>query len=170
MIVCIVGNKVPDEDVSVSVDSADIVVRISKMDYLDTGLVGSRTDRLYLEPNYVWQRYSGAIRRLPLLRVIPSIYIRSSWWRRVGALLLGAGIVRVDQVQVIDPDVEAALPGCTTLAMAVYDVHRRMPDAHLLLAGADVGATRQQVFWGHVQGGEIQFLDSLIMDAGMEVI
>lgn len=170
MIICIAGNKRPDHDITAQVDAADVVIRVSKMDWLDTGLIGQRTDVLYLEPNYVWQSYSAELRRLDTLRSIPTIYIRHSWWQKVGHQLLEDGVLRADQVQVIPPDVEAALLGCTTLAMAVYDVHRRMPDAHLLLAGADVGDERQQVFWAHCRGGEIQFLDSLIQDGVMEVI
>lgn len=170
MTICIVGNKRPDQDVSAQVDAADTVIRVSKMDHLDTGLIGRRTDALYLEPNYVWWHYSAQVRRTEMLRDIPAIYIRASWWRRVGDDLLDGGIVRRDQVQVIPADVESGLPGCTTLAMAVYDVHRRLPDARILLAGADVGVERHRVFWAHVAGGEIEFMDGLIKDGVLEVI
>lgn len=170
MIICIVGNKRPDRDVSAQVDAADLVVRVSKMDHLDTGLIGRRTDVLYLEPNWVWWRYPAQARRLEMLRDIPAIYIRASWWRRVGWMLQRDGLVRLQQVRVMPEDVEARLPGCTTLAMAVCDVHRRLPDAHILLAGADVGQERRRVFWAHLGGGEIEFLDGLILDGVLEVI
>lgn len=170
MIICIVGNKRPEQDVSAQVDAADTVVRISKMDWLDTGLIGRRTDALYLEPNYVWWQYPAQVRRLEMLRDIPTIHIRASWWRRVGDDLLDGGIVQSGQVQVIPAGVESGLPGCTTLAMAVYDVHRRLPDARILLAGADVGEERRRVFWLHTRGGEIEYLDGLIQAGVLEVI
>lgn len=127
MNIAIVGNKHIAHDCSARIDVADMVVRISKMDHLDSGLVGTRTDALYLEPNCVWWGYPPERRRLDMLNTIPSIYIRNSWWRRTGEKLISQGILRWDQVHVIPPEVENGLKDCTTFAMAVYDVHRRLP-------------------------------------------
>lgn len=162
MIISTIGNKPPDHDASAQIDAADLVVRISKMDYLDTGWIGRRTDELYLEPNLLWWRFPAANRRLNLFPAIPAIRIRESWWLKRGHQLLNEGIVMRQQVQVIPADVEAQLPGCTTFAMATYDLHRRFPDATLMATGADFGEARLNYFGRHTQGGEIPFLDGLI--------
>jgi hypothetical protein len=47
----IVGNSPPKKNYSEEIDSADFVVRFSKMDHLDNGLVGTRTDLLIINPN-----------------------------------------------------------------------------------------------------------------------
>lgn len=162
MNISIVGNKHITHDCSALIEEADIVVRISKMDNLDSGFVGSRTDELYLEPNGVWWTYRPDVRRLDLLKTIPAVYIRHSWWRRAGEKLLSEGILHPQQVHVIPPDVAGVLPCCTTFAMAVYDVHRRFPDAVILGAGADFGKKRDRIFTYHASSGESTYMDGLI--------
>lgn len=162
MIISIVGNKPPDHDASARIESADTVVRISKMNWLDSGLEGHRTDVLYLEPNMIWWFYSPQQRRQSLLCSIPEVHIRNSWWKRVGQRLLDEGILTQSQVRVIPPEVEEKLPGCTTFGMAVYDLYRRFPHAVLLGAGADFGEERIRFFADHVLGGEVPFMDNLI--------
>ena len=162
MNIAIVGNKHIAHDCSARIDVADMVVRISKMDHLDSGLVGTRTDALYLEPNCVWWGYPPERRRLDMLNTIPSIYIRNSWWRRTGEKLISQGILRWDQVHVIPPEVENGLKDCTTFAMAVYDVHRRLPEAVILGAGGDFGKERDRVFPYHAHSGESSYMDSLV--------
>ncbi|WP_418384186.1 hypothetical protein [Akkermansia sp.] len=162
MIISIVGNKPPNYDASVRIESADTVVRISKMNWLDSGLAGHRTDVLYLEPNIFWWFYSPQSRRQSQLCSIPEVHIRNSWWERVGQRLLDEGILTRGQVHVIPSDAEKKLPGCTTFGMAVYDLHRRFPHAVLLGAGSDFGEKRARFFTKHVHGGEVPFMDKLI--------
>lgn len=163
MNIAIVGNKRVTENVSRQVDAADVVIRISKMNHLDSGLVGVRTDELYLEPNAVWWVYSKEARRLDLVRDIPHVYIRESWWLRNGGRLFDEGILRADgQVHVIPAEVEDGLKGCTTFAMAVYDVHLRFPEAIILAAGADFGQERDRVFAFHAASGENSYMEGLI--------
>lgn len=162
MIISIVGNKKPDHHAGLQIEAADAVVRVSKMNWLDSGLVGRRTDMLYLEPNVFWWRYSEEQRRLSLLSCIPEVHIRASWWGRVGQRLFDEGVLKSNQVHVIPSEVEGCLPGCTTFGMAVYDLHRRYPHATLLATGADFGQERVRIFRGHVHGGEVPFMDDLI--------
>lgn len=63
---------------------------------------------------------------------------------------------------VINPGVEASLPGCSVLPMAVYNMHLRFPEAQFLLFNADVGDKRRRIFGGHVHGGEVEFMAALI--------
>ena len=170
MEICIVGNKKPSQDFTQEIDSADRVVRVSKMDYLDTGLIGSRTDELYLEPNMVWHSYSPEVRKLPLLSQIPLIHIRESWWNQVGEHLLKQKWINKDRVKIIPKSRELVMPGCTTLAIAVYDISLRFPEAKLLLTGADIGEERRKIFWIHVSGGEVEFLNRLISEGKLKVL
>lgn len=76
--------------------------------------------------------------------------------------LISQGILRWDQVHVIPPEVENGLKDCTTFAMAVYDVHRRLPEAVILGAGVDFGQERDRVFPYHAHSGESSYMDSLV--------
>lgn len=166
MNIAIVGNKPPDHDCSELIDSADLVVRISKMDHLDSGMIGKRTDVLYLEPNHFWWSFSRVVRRLPLLRIIPQVYIRESKWAMSGEDLLETGILTPAQVYIIPEPFE----GCTTLALAVHSIHVRYPSAKLRLACADVGEARRRLFGAHVMGGEVEYMETLIKSGVMQCI
>ncbi len=49
--VAIIGNSLPLRDSSKEIDSADIVVRFSKMEHLHSGLIGTKTDIIVINPN-----------------------------------------------------------------------------------------------------------------------
>jgi hypothetical protein len=172
MNVCIIGNKeILDEDYSSQVASADIVVRISKMCNYDSGLTGSCTDILYLEPNWNWPWYSEKRRHTHLFKDIPVIRIRESWWVRTGCHLRDSGYVEKDQVEIIPKSVESIFPGFTTFALAVADMNRRHPRAHINLVAADVGDARLEflrLFHPHSQ--EVQYIEDLAEKGILEAL
>lgn len=169
---CIIGNKENlDEDYSSQVASADIVVRISKMCNYDSGLVGSHTDILYLEPNWQWAWYSEKRRHIHLFKDIPVIMIRESWWARVGCFLLENGYVEESQVVVIPQEVESAYPNFSTLALAVADMHQRNPYAHISLIAADVGDARLELLKeSHPFSKEVQYIEDLAEKGILEAL
>lgn len=172
MKVCIIGNKENlDKDYSSQVDSADIVVRISKMCNYDSGLVGSRTDILYLEPNWQWAWYSEKRRHIHLFKDIPVIRIRYSWWVRVGPLLCDSGYVKRNQVEIIPQTFGSARPDFTTLALAVADMHCRLPGAKISLVAADVGDARLELLKRfHPCSKEVQYLEDLADNGVLEAL
>lgn len=172
MKVCIIGNKENlDEDYSSQVASADIVVRISKMCNYDSGLVGSRTDILYLEPNWQWAWYSEKRRHIHLFKDIPVIRIRNTWWNRIGRLLLESGYVEKDQVETIPYEVEQKTSQFTTLALAVADMHQRYPHAHISLVAADVGDARLELLKRfHPFSKEVQYIEDLAEKGILEAL
>lgn len=57
--ICVVSNKQDlKENYSKFIDSCDVVVRINKLDNLETGLVGTRTDIVILFACDAWMQYT----------------------------------------------------------------------------------------------------------------
>lgn len=73
--ICVVSNR-PwfMRNYSAFVDSCDLVVRISKMENLDSGLSGSRTDMAVVSCWREYMNYSAKARKVDVLRSLPSIY------------------------------------------------------------------------------------------------
>lgn len=78
MKICIVSNrKSYVHDYSSFVDSCDIVIRVSKMDNLDSGFTGSKTDIAVVSVWDAYLRYSREARHMDHLKTVPKIYFNN---------------------------------------------------------------------------------------------
>lgn len=73
--VCLVSNRrFFDRDYSAFIDSCDVVIRVSKMDNLDLGLTGSRTDMVLISCWEMYMTFSRKERHVEALKQVPLIY------------------------------------------------------------------------------------------------
>lgn len=78
MKICIVSNRKGFiHDYSAFADSCDIVIRISKMDNLDSGFTGSKTDITVVSVWDGYLRYSREKRHMDHLKTVPKIYFNN---------------------------------------------------------------------------------------------
>lgn len=136
--IAIVSNRPPINDRSKEIDACDLVIRVSKCDHYDTGLVGSRVDSIVLEPNMLWYTFSPEKKHTNLLARVP-VYIRPFWdtfWKdKIHKRLLDINKMCPDLHVIDDPKIAHACNSFSTQALAVAWAAINYPEAHLWLYG-----------------------------------
>ncbi|MEG1542968.1 MAG: hypothetical protein RR382_00390 [Tannerellaceae bacterium] len=102
--VLVVGNQppTPGRDLSEFIDAYDVVVRVSKCDYIDSGLIGTKTDIVYLEPNVCWAMNTHQQRHRDILSSCKDVRVKRSWYNRALDRLTAEGYVTTETCFPVD--------------------------------------------------------------------
>lgn len=165
MRICVVSNRPPVADWSAEIDAADLVVRVSKCDHLDTGLVGTRTDVVILEPNELWLSFPASRRRMDMMRQV-RVLARPHWWpywaapRHRSRFDLPRELPKAKPLDDLPAEV---LLQFSTQAVAVAWTRMEWPEADLLLVGFAAGPEYERYLRGTrwYPGGEREWLAQL---------
>lgn len=78
MNIAIISNiRKVEHNYSPFIDSCDKILRINKMDNIESGLSGNRTDILLVSVWYGYLRFSHQARKMDILKTVPEIYFNS---------------------------------------------------------------------------------------------
>jgi hypothetical protein len=141
MKICVVSNRPPARNLSGEIDGADLVVRVSKCDHLDTGLCGQRTDVVVLEPNELWATFTAEKRRMELLRRC-RVLIRPWWfdyWKYEPHRRRFDLAAELPHAEPLPAALAIEHRNLTTQANAAAWAQTAHPEAGLVLAGFDPG-------------------------------
>lgn len=133
MNICIVSNKRDfEQDYSAFVDSCDVVIRISKMDNIDSGCTGSKTDMVLVS---VWDGYlnhSREDRHMDLLKKVETIYFNNEEIKASEEFAEEEGLTNCSFMpQQVHDDTWCF----TTTGKAIYLARHLFPDAQLYYLG-----------------------------------
>lgn len=131
--VCIISNKRNlKRNYSAFVDSCDQVMRVSKMDNLNSGLAGTRTDILLIScfPGYL--AFSPAERHMDMLPEIPEIYFNNEELEYSNEFACREGL---KNWKFMPGAVHRSTPNFTTLSKALCLADYLFPDAQLYYLG-----------------------------------
>lgn len=138
--ICIVGNKqlpLNSEDYGSSIDTMDMVVRISKMDHIRTthsqflGKIGQRVDWLILEPNDIWE--ATPEKNLDLAHMADLVFIRNEWYDRRKEKLIHIHGFEEERLVRIPPSLIEDKNNWTTAGLAVFLMHTIFPHTQIHL-------------------------------------
>ncbi len=131
--VCIVSNKCDlKRNYSGFVDSCDVVMRISKMDNLDTRLTGRRTDVALVSCFYGYLEFSHEARHVDELKSVPEVYFVNDYQQEAKEFAAKEGLT--GWCFMPDP-VNLVTPCFTTLSKGVALADHLFPDAQLYFLG-----------------------------------
>lgn len=138
--VCIVSNKCDlKRNYSEFVDSCDVVMRISKMDNLDTGLTGKRTDVALVSCFHRYFEFSREARHVDELKSVPEVYFLNEYKKESRAFVAKEGLTGW---RFMPGPVSLATPYFTTLSKGVALADHLFPDALLYFLGDCEGELR----------------------------
>lgn len=163
MNICIVSNKRGlKRNYSAFVDLCDKVMRISKMDNINSGLVGSRTDLVLVSLHPAYFKFSRANRHVDLLKLVPHVYFFPDLPRVAEQFTSEEGI---EHWEFLPSGIHGKVCGFTTCGAGIYWVRHLYPDARLYFLG-DVDAWQRTPSGGggHTCSAENAFLDSLVRE------
>ena len=148
--IALIGNAPPiliHENHSQEIDQADLVVRVSKMCNFESGLVGSRTDLLFLEPNLPFQRIVTP-KQLSRIRAVPHVFVRQDLKDRWDG---DCHLVPTDTMRG---------KGHTSFAVALFNLRQLYPQATITIYGAVVGWERRSQILrnAHRQSDEVDYI------------
>lgn len=136
--IVVVGNREHNEDRSAVIDSADLVIRVSKMCNLDSGKTGSRTDWVVICPNPYYWTFSDKRRHWDVVRNCKRIYLVSlyvhdrKYWRGIRPFF---GL----PWRCVPDEVVKTHHAMTTTAQALRLAELTFPGESIGLAAGDVG-------------------------------
>lgn len=131
--ICIVSNKRNlTRDYSAFVDSCDKVMRVSKMDNLNSGLAGKRTDMVLVScfPGYL--AFSPKERHMEVLRGVPEIYFNNEELGWANELACSEGL---ENWKFLPGEVHRSTGNFTTLSKALCLADYLFPEAQLYYLG-----------------------------------
>lgn len=158
--VCIISNR-PwfTRDYSDFVDSCDVVIRISKMDNLDTQLTGSRTDIAVVSCWQTYLSFSREQRHTDVLRQVPHVFFLQDSIRLTEQHCLSE---RMENWSFLPPEVHAHTYRFTTTGKAIALADWLYPDAQLYFLGDTSSAIRTGGMTWHTDSGDDRYLAMLI--------
>lgn len=131
--ICIVSNKRNlKRNYSAFVDSCDKIMRVNKMDNLNSGLAGTRTDILLISCFYGYLAFSPAERHMDMLPEIPEIYFNNE---ELGCSNEFACREGLKNWKFMPGAVHRSTPNFTTLSKALCLADYLFPDAQLYYLG-----------------------------------
>ncbi len=163
MTICVVSNK---RDVarqySDFVDSCDRVMRISKMDNLDTGLTGRRTDLLLVSLHPAYFAFSRANRHVDLFKKVPRIAFFPDLDGMARKFAAEEGL---ENWELLPDEVFQQSRGMTACGTGVRWARYLFPDARIYFLG-DVDAWKRTPSngGGHACEAENAYLQQLIRE------
>lgn len=165
--VCIVSNRPYFErDYSAFIDSCDVVIRVSKMGNLDTGLTGCKTDMAVVSCWQHYMTYSRAERHVEELCQVPYIYF-VPWQKELTRQF--ACSEGIQGWAFLPPATERKSIQFTTFAKAVVLGEWLFPEAELFcLADMDVSLRCHAA--NHINSGDNAYLASLVSSGRMTCI
>ena len=166
--VCIVSNRHAFlRDYSSFVDGCDVVIRISKMENLDDGLTGQKTDMAVVACWGGYLAYSRAQRHVEALKNVPMVFFDPETIELTRRFCEQEGITRWAFI----PEAEQTSSWhFSTFGKAVLLADRLFPDAELFsLADLDV-SVRTSNSPKHTYSGEQAYVDSLVKSGRLKSI
>lgn len=171
--ICIVGNKplpLNCENCSASIDSMDLVVRISKMDHMILdhdrmrGNLGKRVDWLLLEPNDVWEAMPD--KNIELAHMASLVFVRNDWYDRKKERLIQVHGFSEEKLICIPSHLSDDKAHWTTAGLAVFLMHVLFPFAKIHLYCLDF-FKRESFLRGipwHASSTETSFMRTLFLN------
>lgn len=161
--ICIVSNKRNlQRNYSAFVDSCDQVMRISKMDNLDSGLAGTRTDMALVSCFYEYQNHSPRARHMDALRQTPEIYFNNE---TMDCSHRFSCEERLNHWKFLPASVHDSTGNFTTLSKGLCLADHLFPDAQLYYLGDTDMAKRAPNSSKHSAPRENAYMQALI-DSG----
>lgn len=168
--IVVVGNREHNEDRSTVIDSADLVIRVSKMCNIDSGKTGSRTDWVVVNPNPYYWTFSEKRRHMDIIRKVERIYLV---YACVHKRKLWTGVRPFFGLpwRCIPREVASTHHSMTTTAQALRLAELLFPDVELGLAASDIGdewlRTRSNSLHTSI---EVEFYDRLLHEGRLSII
>lgn len=161
--ICIISNKRDlKRNYSTFVDSCDKIIRVSKMDNLDSGLTGTRTDIAVVSCFPGYAAFSPAARHMDALRKVPEIYFNNE---ELGYSNEFACREKLANWKFMPGAVHRSTPNFTTLSKALCLADYLFPNDHLYYLGDIRMELRAPGSPKHHAGPENAYLQAL-MDSG----
>ncbi len=158
--VCIVSNRrCFRRDYSDFVDSCDVVIRVSKMDNLDSGLAGRRTDAVVVSCWSHYMAFTREERHVEELKRAPLIYFSLDETRFARSYAEAEGLLRW---KFIPESVQKATPHFTTVTKAVALADALYPEAQLYYLGDLSASLRTDGNVSHSRSGDDSFMAELV--------
>lgn len=157
--VCIIANR-PwfSRDYSEFIDSCDVVIRVSKMDNLDTQLSGSRTDITVVSCWQMYLSFSRTQRHTDVLRKVPHVFFLPD------SVQLSEQHCRAEKManwSFLPPEVQSHTHRFTTTGKAVALAEWLYPDAQFYFLGDTSAAIRTGGSTWHTHSGDDRYLTML---------
>lgn len=146
--ICVVSNKQDlKENYSKFIDSCDVVVRVNKLDNIDTGLVGKRTDIVVLFACDAWMQYTEEQMHLQhIMNNAKRVYLVDGSKNSTFVEKLKA--VRSDFVKMIPEVVARSTIRMTTFTKALVAAYYINPDDKIYFLGdVDARVRSYSPFW-----------------------
>lgn len=158
--VCIISNR-PwfTRDYSDFVDSCDVVIRVSKMDNLDTQLTGSRTDIAVVSCWQMYLSFSREQRHTDVLRQVPHVFFQQDSVHLTEQHCLSE---RMENWSFLPPEVHAHTYRFTTTGKAIALAEWLYPDTQLYFLGDTSSAIRTGGSTWHTDSGDDRYLTMLL--------
>lgn len=157
--VCIVSNKCDlRRNYSKFVEACDVVMRISKMDNLDTGLTGRRTDVALVSCFRGYAEFSREARHVDELKAVPEVYFVNEYKQETEAF---AAKERLTGWRFMPDSVKLVTSYFTTLSKGVALADHLFPEALLYFLG-DCQAELRAPPGAHPYERENSFIRDLI--------
>ncbi len=140
MNVCIISNKQNlEHNYSRFIDSCEKVMRISKMDNLDSGQAGTKTDIAFVSVCSAYFWHSRQKRHVDVLKTVPEIYFNNEDWNRTLQFVKNE---QIENWQFIPKEISAMTCNFTTVGKAIPLASSLYPDAQLYYLGDVKAAIR----------------------------
>lgn len=157
--ICIVSNRHWfARNYSDFVDSCDLVIRVSKMENLYTGLTGSRTDMAVVSCHDIYLNYSREYRKVDVLKTLPIIYF-DPW-----SAELTKSYCKTEGLKnwtFIPSEADACAFNFTTFGKSIVLANWLYPQAHIFCLGDNSVAVRTDNSTKHVPSGETAYVQTL---------
>lgn len=161
--ICVVSNKRDlTRNYSAFVDSCDKVIRVSKMDNLDSGLAGVKTDIVLISCFAAYLAFSPEERHVELLRRVPEIYFNNEELGYSNEFACQEGL---ENWKFMPGAVHRSTGNFTTLSKALCLADYLFPQAQLYYLGDTDMALRAAGSSKHHAPRENAYMQSLI-DSG----
>lgn len=146
-------------DYSVFVDHCDVVIRVNKMENLDDGLTGKKTDVAVVAACQPYLSYTRAQRKVDVLKQVPLIFLHPDPYESLDKFCSEEDI---NNGITIPYDWQIATPYYTTLGKAIYIAEHTFPTAKLFFLGDTSMALRTCNINYHRHSTEQQYINTLI--------
>lgn len=161
--ICIVSNKRDlTRNYSAFVDSCDKVIRVSKMDNLNSGLAGVKTDIVLISCCAIYLAFSPGERHMEVLRGVPEIYFNNEELDSSNEFACREGL---ENWKFMPGAVHRSTGNFTTLSKALCLADYLFPEAQLYYLGDTDMNLRATGSWKHHAPTENAYMQSLI-DSG----
>lgn len=158
--ICIIANHTClKRDYSDFVDSCDLVIRINKMDNLNSKLTGLRTDMVVIGCWKGYLNYSDAERNVDVLRKVPAVVFLpecialSEWYCKYESIY---------NYTFIPVEIHQNTIRFTTTGKAIVFAHQLYSEAQIYLLGDTDVKTRTNGSWYHLSSEEDKEIGAMI--------